>query len=181
MLGEAQLRLYRLVVTSLGRSVASSADGSSDGSWRVMTDLAAQDSRVVALRHRRNFGKARGLATAAPRIHDLWSQTSTRVGGDIGLDMITSSITQAREEIVVTRGGTTDLRYAPYRTRGRADDVVYNPDGSIKSPIDEFNTEVGAALCGADVPVPSILANAAPGTRFFNHPTINVGKFFVAG
>ena len=31
------------------------------------------------------------------------------------------------------------------------------------------------------VPVPAILANAAPGTRFFNHPTINVGKFFVAG
>lgn len=38
-------------------------DGSSDGTWRVMTDLAAQDPRVVALRHRRNFGKARGLAT----------------------------------------------------------------------------------------------------------------------
>jgi hypothetical protein len=31
------------------------------------------------------------------------------------------------------------------------------------------------------VPVPSILAKAAPGTRFFNHPNINVGKFFVAG
>jgi 3-hydroxyacyl-CoA dehydrogenase len=31
------------------------------------------------------------------------------------------------------------------------------------------------------VPVPSILAEAKEGTRFFNHPTINVGKFFVAG
>ncbi|MFT4040863.1 MAG: glycosyltransferase family 2 protein [Thermomicrobiales bacterium] len=38
-------------------------DGSSDGSWRIMTELAAADPRVVALRHRRNFGKARGLAT----------------------------------------------------------------------------------------------------------------------
>lgn len=94
---------------------------------------------------------------AAPRIHDLWDQTETRVGGDIGLDMVTSTITQAREEMVVTRGGTTDLRYSPYRTRGRPDNIVYNEDGSVKSPIDEFNTEVGAALCGSDVPVPGYL------------------------
>lgn len=38
-------------------------DGSSDGTWRVMRELAASDPRVIALRHRRNFGKARGLAT----------------------------------------------------------------------------------------------------------------------
>lgn len=38
-------------------------DGSSDGTWRVMTDLVERDPRVIALRHRRNFGKARGLAT----------------------------------------------------------------------------------------------------------------------
>jgi glycosyltransferase involved in cell wall biosynthesis len=38
-------------------------DGSTDGTWSTMVDLAAADPRVVALRHRRNFGKARGLAT----------------------------------------------------------------------------------------------------------------------
>jgi hypothetical protein len=38
-------------------------DGSSDGTWRVMSELAGSDPRVIALRHRRNFGKARGLAT----------------------------------------------------------------------------------------------------------------------
>ena len=38
-------------------------DGSRDGTWAVIERLAAGDSRVVALRHRRNFGKARGLAT----------------------------------------------------------------------------------------------------------------------
>jgi glycosyltransferase involved in cell wall biosynthesis len=38
-------------------------DGSSDGTWRVMRELAERDPRVIALRHRRNFGKARGLAT----------------------------------------------------------------------------------------------------------------------
>lgn len=38
-------------------------DGSSDGTWGIMTALAEDDHRVIALRHRRNFGKARGLAT----------------------------------------------------------------------------------------------------------------------
>ncbi len=37
-------------------------DGSKDGTWRVIKALRADDPRIVALRHRRNFGKARGLA-----------------------------------------------------------------------------------------------------------------------
>jgi glycosyltransferase involved in cell wall biosynthesis len=37
-------------------------DGSKDGTWRVIKELRAEDPRIVALRHRRNFGKARGLA-----------------------------------------------------------------------------------------------------------------------
>jgi glycosyltransferase involved in cell wall biosynthesis len=38
-------------------------DGSKDGTWEAMRHIAIHDSRVIALRHRRNFGKARGLAT----------------------------------------------------------------------------------------------------------------------
>jgi glycosyltransferase involved in cell wall biosynthesis len=38
-------------------------DGSRDRTWDAMLALAAADARVVAFRHRRNFGKARGLAT----------------------------------------------------------------------------------------------------------------------
>ena len=38
-------------------------DGSTDGTWHVAKGLSARDPRVAALRHRRNFGKARGLAT----------------------------------------------------------------------------------------------------------------------
>ncbi len=38
-------------------------DGSTDDTWVSMQDLASRDPRVVALRHRRNFGKAQGLAT----------------------------------------------------------------------------------------------------------------------
>src|SRR5918993_3804356 len=38
-------------------------DGSIDGTWQAIEELAQRDQRVVGLRHRRNFGKARGLAT----------------------------------------------------------------------------------------------------------------------
>jgi glycosyltransferase involved in cell wall biosynthesis len=37
-------------------------DGSTDGTWGMVRALAAKDHRVVAFRHRRNFGKARALA-----------------------------------------------------------------------------------------------------------------------
>jgi glycosyltransferase involved in cell wall biosynthesis len=36
-------------------------DGSSDGSWRVLSELARSDPRVGAIRFRRNFGKAAAL------------------------------------------------------------------------------------------------------------------------
>src|SRR5262249_31873405 len=36
-------------------------DGSRDGSWPVIRELAARDGRVQAIRFRRNFGKAAAL------------------------------------------------------------------------------------------------------------------------
>jgi glycosyltransferase involved in cell wall biosynthesis len=38
-------------------------DGSSDGTWEAIEQAASADARIVGLRHRRNFGKARALAT----------------------------------------------------------------------------------------------------------------------
>jgi len=37
-------------------------DGSTDGTWAVIEALHAEDDRVRGIRHRRNFGKAEGLA-----------------------------------------------------------------------------------------------------------------------
>jgi len=42
-------------------------DGSSDGSWRVLCEIVAKDARTVALRLRRNFGKAAALAAGLKR------------------------------------------------------------------------------------------------------------------
>ncbi|MCC6790235.1 MAG: glycosyltransferase family 2 protein [Thermomicrobiales bacterium] len=37
-------------------------DGSNDGTWDIIKSLRHEDHRVVALRHRRNFGKAQALS-----------------------------------------------------------------------------------------------------------------------
>jgi glycosyltransferase involved in cell wall biosynthesis len=59
--------LYRrltnvLVVIGLPYEILIVDDGSNDGTWRKVRNLAAIDSKVVGVRHRRNFGKARALA-----------------------------------------------------------------------------------------------------------------------
>src|SRR3954468_13282347 len=38
-------------------------DGSSDGTWEAIERAANADARILGLKHRRNFGKARALAT----------------------------------------------------------------------------------------------------------------------
>lgn len=50
--------------------------------------------------------------------------------------------------IEVTRGGTVDWRYAPYEPGRISDGEVYDADGGLISPIDEFNTPTGGAFCG---------------------------------
>lgn len=37
-------------------------DGSSDGTWDLVSRLSTQDPRIIGLRHRRNFGKAQALS-----------------------------------------------------------------------------------------------------------------------
>lgn len=42
-------------------------DGSNDGSWSVIEQLATTDPRVHGIRFRRNFGKAAALAQGSKR------------------------------------------------------------------------------------------------------------------
>lgn len=97
-----------------------------------------------------NFARLESLGEiAAPKIMSLYSATRTR-SGDVGLDMLTSSIRQDRDTMVIKRQGTSNFMYTPYTRRYQGDDIVYNTDGTVKSPIDEFNAPYGAALCTDD-------------------------------
>lgn len=97
-----------------------------------------------------NFARMESLGEiAAPKIMALHGLTTT-VTGDVPLDILNRSIHQDRDAMRITRLGTTDYHYSPFTTRYQGDDVIYNPDGSVASPIDEFNTRYGAALCTDD-------------------------------
>lgn len=93
----------------------------------------------------------------AELIRPVYDATETSAA-PISMETVTHAIHKHPSTIRLTRGGTTDLRYTPYDDAKdfHADDVVYAPDGSIQSPIDEFNAPYGAVFCGSgdlDLPV----------------------------
>ncbi|HCX59870.1 MAG TPA: glycosyltransferase, partial [Candidatus Cloacimonas sp.] len=61
---ESLQQLYKEILGNLGEhsyEIIFVDDGSKDGSFGVMTDLAAQDKQVRVIKFRRNFGKAAAL------------------------------------------------------------------------------------------------------------------------
>lgn len=74
-------------------------DGSTDGTWGLIRDIAQSDPRVRALRHRRNFGKASALA---------------------------NGFVYARGEIIVT--SDADMQYDPHDMLRLIDKVIEGAD-----------------------------------------------------
>ena len=72
----------------------------------------------------------------------------TRSSGPLLLETVTRSIPEGLNEIRVTRGGTVDWHYLPYDEDREPDLRIYDDDGEILSPFDEFNAQYGGAFCG---------------------------------
>lgn len=98
-------------------------------------------------------------------IRPIYDATETSAE-PISMETVTHAIHKHPSTIRLTRGGTTDLYYTPYDPdpNYRADDVVYAADGSIASPIDEFNADVGGVFCGSgdlDFPIGNLVGTDA--------------------
>ncbi len=121
---------------------------------------------------------------AAPRILALYDAIPT-TPGDVPVELLTRSIHQYRDDMRITRGGTVNYMYTPYTERYRGDDIIYDENGKVLSPIDEFNSENGAALCdgdpsmvifgklfgwGSEVPPYNTCANVDPILRLMDIP-----------
>ena len=91
-------------------------------------------------------------ALAADSIYELWSETPTS-SDPVSLQTVTHAISTSREDNTVTRAGTVDWHYLPYEEDYEPDEVIYNADGSLSSPFDEFNAPFGGAFCGSDLPL----------------------------
>ena len=91
---------------------------------------------------------------AADAIVELWEQTPTSTEA-FSLEVVGQYISTSRDDIAVTRNGEVDWYYAPYDDSEdfAPDEEIYDDNGEIISPIDEFNTQYGGAFCGADTPL----------------------------
>ena len=90
-----------------------------------------------------------------------WSTPTTT--GPIHLETVTRSIDSHRDSIQVHRDYGT-LVYTPVNPNMTPDDIVYDEQGRVITPIDEFNVPYGAAFCGqeSDLPLPGIGSEAFP-------------------
>lgn len=109
---------------------------------------------------------------AAQPIYDVWAKTPT-ASDPIRLETASRSIGETHDEIRVTRGGTVDWKYTPFEEGLVPDNEVYASDGSILSPIDEFNVQYGGAFCGED---PAYLPGYAPAQAFPYVNCVDVDK-----
>ena len=95
-----------------------------------------------------DFAKMESIgAIGTDKVRQFFDQTPTSAD-PVFLETVSRHIPVVHDEIEVTRNGTVDWRYAPYDPDRIPDDRVYDADGQISSPIDEFNTENGGLFCG---------------------------------
>lgn len=81
-----------------------------------------------------------------------WEAAGADMVGELEIEMMLRSVPLGPDPSTFTiRDGA--LAYAPWDRYTPADRVIYATDGTLASPIDEFNAPVGAALCEADYPL----------------------------
>ncbi len=102
--------------------------------------------------HGHPYARMEGISEfAVDAFYDLWLSIPTS-DQSFTLETVTRSITQGQEDIRVTRNGTVDWYYPPYQEDYEPDLQIYDADGNILSPLDEWNTQYGAVFCGYDEP-----------------------------
>lgn len=98
----------------------------------------------------------------------LAAREATPTSSDpVSIETVSRHVWKHPSSIHVTRDGAVDWSYAPFDPDPEfdPDNVVYDDDGSLRMPIDEFNTELGAVFCGSgdlDVPVGGLASTIFP-------------------
>ena len=102
--------------------------------------------------HGHPYARMEGISEfAVDTFYDLWSSIPTSDQA-FTLETVTRSITQGQEDIHVTRNGEVDWYYPAYQEDYQPDLQIYDADGTILSPLDEWNTQYGAVFCGYEEP-----------------------------
>lgn len=114
---------------------------------------------------------------AADALTALWTAIPTS-DEPMRLETTSRSVRQTHPDIRVTRGGTVDWYYTPLQggedyDEFEPDNQIYDANGDILSPIDEYNLPYGAAFCGED---PAYLPGFAPADVFPYVNCVDVSK-----
>jgi neutral ceramidase len=130
-------------------------------------DVLPSSDRHIELaegQHDWDFARSEENARRAlPLIMPVWEQAGQAMKSELAMEMVTRSIEVGPDwETFTVRDGA--LRYAPFDADREADRIIYDDDGSIASPIDEFNAPFGAGLCG-DPADDLFQGSAMPGVR----------------
>lgn len=89
---------------------------------------------------------------AAPVVRAAWEAAGAKMVDELEIEMVTRSIELGPyAETFTIRDGA--LAYAPFDPAAIPDREIFDDDGDVISPIDEFNAPVGAALCESDGPL----------------------------
>ncbi len=109
------------------------------------------------------FAKIEGHGrVAAPTLLAAWDAAGAVLQETLELEMVTRSVELGpRHDTFTIRDGA--LSYPPFDLTRAADGLVFDGDGELRSPIDEFNAPVGAVLCETDTP--TFPVGAMPGTE----------------
>jgi neutral ceramidase len=90
---------------------------------------------------------------AVDPVYDLWDRTPLSTD-PIEIEVASRHIWKHHSQIKVTRDGTVDWKYRPYEEGYIPDNEVYDANGDLISPIDEFNALYGGAFCGGEALIP---------------------------
>ncbi len=100
---------------------------------------------------------------AADAILAAWEAAGEGMSGETEMEMLSRTIPLGPDyRTFRIRDGA--LEYAEWNLDRRADGIVYDDDGNLVSPIDEFNAPFGAALCSPTAPA-LLLRAQMPGTE----------------
>lgn len=103
--------------------------------------------------HGSEYARMEGIGQfAAELLYAAWEDTPT-ASEELKIESVTHAIPQGLEVIEVRRDGEVDWHYNPYEEGYIPDDIIFDDNGEILSPLDEFNAKYGAAFCGYDDPL----------------------------
>ncbi len=114
-------------------------------------DVLPSSHRHLAIPDERpdnDFGRSEENGRRAlPELMALWTQAGSDMRSTLAMEMLTRSVALGPDwNNFRVRDGA--LAYAPFDATRTADREIFNPDGTVRSPIDEFNAPAGAGLCG---------------------------------